>query len=54
MQLCIEYENQTLEAFVATTCLSAKFDCPVVRQNFSVLATVCETGSLNSFLLSEM
>ena len=53
MQLC-EYENQTLEAFVAATCLSAKFDCPVVRQNFSMLATVCETGLLNSFLLPEM
>ena len=25
-----EYKNQTLEAFVAASCLSAKFDCPVV------------------------
>ena len=44
-QLC-EYENQTLEAFVAVSHLSAKFDCPVARQNFSLLATAhdCETG----------
>ena len=29
--------NQTLEAFVAASCLSAKFDCPVARQNCSLL-----------------
>ena len=45
VQLC-EYENQTLEAFVAASCLYAKFDCPVARQNLSLLATAhdCETG----------
>ena len=45
VQLC-EYENQTLEAFVAASCLIAKFDCPVARQKFSLLATAhdCETG----------
>ena len=32
VQLC-EYQNQTLEAFVAANRLSAKFDCPVVHQN---------------------
>ena len=53
-QLCMEYKKQTLEAFVAANCSSAKFDCPAVRQNFSVLATVCEAGLLNSFLLPEM
>ena len=45
VQLC-EYENQTLEAFVAASRLSAKFDCPVDRQNISLLATAhdCDTG----------
>ena len=45
VQLC-EYENQTLEAFVAASCLSAKFDCPMAHHNFSLLATAhdCETG----------
>ena len=38
LQLC-EYENQTLEAFVAASRLYAKFDCPVARQNFSFLAS---------------
>ena len=38
VQLC-EYENQTLEAFVAASCLYAKFDCPVAYQNFSLLGT---------------
>ena len=33
-----EYENQTLEAFVAVSRLYAKFDCPVARQNFLRLA----------------
>ena len=44
-QLC-EYENQTLEAFVAANRLSAKLDCPVACQTFSLLATAhdCETG----------
>ena len=47
MQLC-EYENQTLEAFIAASRLSAKFDCPVARHNFSLLATAhdWETGLL--------
>ena len=45
MQLC-EYENQTLEALVAASRLSAKCDCPVTHQNFKLLATAhdCETG----------
>ena len=35
---------QTLEAFVAARSLYAKFDCPVARQKFSLLATAhdCE------------
>ena len=47
VQLC-EYENQTLEAFVAASRLYAKYACPVACQNFSLLATVhdCETGLL--------
>ena len=36
VQSC-EYENQTLEAFVAGSCLYAKFDCPVAHQNLSLL-----------------
>ena len=45
VQLC-EYENQTLEAFVAASCSYVKFDCAVARQNVSLLATAhdCETG----------
>ena len=39
VQLC-EFENQTLEALVAGSCLYAEFNCSVVRQNFSLLATV--------------
>ena len=39
VQLC-EHESQTLEAFVAASHLSAKFDCPVAHHNFSFLATV--------------
>ena len=41
-----DYENQTLEAFVAVRCLYAKFDCPVAHQNGSLFATAhdCETG----------
>ena len=35
-QTLCEYENQTLEAFVAARRLSAKFDCPVARQDFSL------------------
>ena len=38
VQLC-EYENQTLEAFVAARRLYVKFDCPVARQNVLLLAT---------------
>ena len=47
-QLC-EYENQTLEGFVATSRLHAKFDCAVACQKFSLLATArdCETGILH-------
>ena len=53
VQLC-EYENQTLEAFVAASRLSAKFDCPVTRQKFSLLATAydCEIGYLDQFIYS--
>ena len=38
--------TQTLEAFVAASSLSAKFDCPVARHKFPLLATVhdFETG----------
>ena len=46
VQLC-EYENQTLEAFVAASPLYiTKFDCPVVHQKVALLATAhdCETG----------
>ena len=47
-QLC-EYKNQTLEAFVVASRLSAKFDCPVAHQNCSFLATAhdCETELLS-------
>ena len=47
MEMC-EYENQTLEAFAAASRLYAKFDCPVARQDCSLLATAhdCETGLL--------
>ena len=38
VQSC-EYENQTLEAFVAASRLYAKFDRPVPSQNISLLAT---------------
>ena len=47
-QLC-EYENQTLEDFVAVSHSYAnKFDCPLAHKTFSLLATVrdCETGLL--------
>ena len=37
VQLC-EYENKTLEAFVATRRSYDKFDCPVAHRNFSFLA----------------
>ena len=42
-----EYYSQIFEVFVVASCLSAKFDCPVVCQNLSLLATAydCETGS---------
>ena len=45
VQLC-EYENQTLEAFVAASYSYVKYDCPVAQQNSSLLATAhdCETG----------
>ena len=59
-QLC-EYENQTLEAFVAASRLFAKFDCPVVFLNCSLLATAhdretallfCKTQSRTQSLLA--
>ena len=40
-----EYENQTLEAFVADSRLFAKFDCPVARQNFSLLQMTVELAN---------
>ena len=45
VQMC-EYENQTLETFVAASRLYARFDCTVAHQNFPLLSTahVCETG----------
>ena len=45
VQLC-EYTNLTLGAFVVTSHLYTKFDCLVVYQNLSLLATVrdCEIG----------
>ena len=45
VQLC-EYENQTLEAFVAVSRSYAKSDCAVARHDFSLLATAhdCEIG----------
>ena len=44
-QLC-EYENQTLEDFVAASRSYLKYDCAVAHQNFSLLVTAhdCETG----------
>ena len=53
VQLC-EHENQTLEAFAADSRLSAKFDCPMARQNVSLLSTVhdCETGLVSPMSLS--
>ena len=44
-ELC-EYENQTLEAFVAARSLYAKFDCPVAPQNVSLLATAHDCGTI--------
>ena len=38
VQVC-EYENQTLEASVAVSRLSAEFDCPVAHQNILFLPT---------------
>ena len=40
-----------LEAFVAASRLYAKFDCPMARQNCSLLATAhdCETGLFSHF-----
>ena len=54
VQLC-EYKNkQTLEAFVAASCLYAKFDCLVACQNFSPVTVAaaldCETGLLTAVL----
>ena len=55
------YENQTLEAFVAASRLFAKFDCPVVFLNCSLLATAhdreiallfCKTQSRTQSLLA--
>ena len=41
-------QNQTFEAFVTTSHLYAKFDCPEARHKCSLLATAhdCETGLL--------
>ena len=44
VQLC-EGENKTLEALVAASRLSAKFDCPVVHQNFPLLAAAHDCGT---------
>ena len=48
-----EYENQTLEAFVASRRLYAMFDCAVARQNLPLLATAhdCETGLFKRTIL---
>ena len=45
VQLC-EYENQTLEAFVAASRSYVKYDCAVAHQNVSLLATAhdCEAA----------
>ena len=50
-----EYEKQILEAFVAASRLSAKFDCPVDRQNVLLLASAhaCETFFFLCVLNSE-
>ena len=49
VQLC-ENENQTLEAFVVSSRLYAKFNCPVAHHRFFILATAhdCEGGLLRS------
>ena len=48
--LLCEYENQTLEAFVAASRSYVKYDCAVAHQNFSLLATAhdCETELLTT------
>ena len=57
VQLC-EYENQTLEAFVAASCSYIKYDCAVAHQNFSLLAThvhdceSCLFSTINKHLLN--
>ena len=47
----VSTKKQTLEDFVAVSRSYAKFDCPVARQNFPLLATAhdCETGDGNEF-----
>ena len=55
VQLQVEYENKTLEAFVSASRFYTKFDCSVARQNFSSLDTAhdCETGSCDVCLTKE-
>ena len=51
LQLC-EYENQTLEVFVAASCLYVKYDYAVACQNVSLFATAHDykTGLLTTYL----
>ena len=55
VQVC-EYENQTLEAFVAASRSYVKFDCPVARQKFSLLTTAhdCENALLQNMFRNKM
>ena len=57
VQLC-EYDNQTLEAYAVASRLYTESDCPVSRQNASLLTTAhdCETGLLkvNNQIRSEV
>ena len=48
-KVCFLYSHSCALANEALFILSAKFDCPVARQNFSLLATAhdCETGLLS-------
>ena len=45
VQLC-EYENQNFEVLFAASRWYAKFDCPMARQNLSLLVTVSLSPSL--------
>ena len=44
-----EYKTQNLEVFVAVSHFYTKFDCPVARQTFSLVATAhdCELAYLS-------